>query len=80
MQELIEQLKDLQQAVAKACQQLDLEQLQSQLALLQKEAENPDFWQDQQKAQASMKQQAKLQARSSALARASATASLRASL
>lgn len=63
MQELIDKLSKIQTAVAKACDQLNLSSLQNQLQELQRAAQSPDFWQDQQKAQSSMKQQSKLQAR-----------------
>jgi peptide chain release factor 2 len=63
VQDLINQLQNLVQAVKVALGQLDIAKLEEQQARLQAASQRPDFWQDQQKAQEAMKQQSKLQAR-----------------
>lgn len=63
MQELISQLTSLQTALQQALEHLDLPKLERELAELQAQSQQPDFWSDQQKAQSIMQQQSKLQAR-----------------
>jgi len=63
MQELISQFIQLQSAVAEALKTLKTAQLETELAGLVKQSQAADFWNDQTKAQAAMKQQSSLQAR-----------------
>ena len=63
MQELISQLSALQLALADALKLLKTTQLEAELGALQANSQEADFWTDQTKAQASMKQQSSLQAR-----------------
>jgi peptide chain release factor 2 len=63
MQELISQLAQLQSAIADAISTLQLGDLEAELASLVTQSQATDFWSDQSKAQAAMKQQASLQAR-----------------
>jgi peptide chain release factor 2 len=63
MQELISQLSSLGSAVADALSVLKISQLEEELTALQAASQAPDFWSDQTKAQASMKQQSSLQTR-----------------
>jgi peptide chain release factor 2 len=63
MQELISQLSALQSALADALKLLKTAQLEAELSTLQVNSQSADFWADQSKAQASMKQQSSLQAR-----------------
>lgn len=63
MQELISQLRNLQTALDQALSRLHLEKLEAELAELQQQSQQPDFWSDQQRAQAIMQQQSKLQSR-----------------
>lgn len=63
MQDLISQLTQLQSAVAEALVSLKIADLEHQLADLLKQSQSVDFWNDQAKAQATMKQQSSLQAR-----------------
>ena len=63
MQELISQLSQLQSAIAEAIKTLKITQAERELAGLAEQSQAADFWADQAKAQAAMKQQANLQAR-----------------
>lgn len=63
MQEQINLVTQLRAELQKALLQFDFVGLQSQLTKLESEAAAPNFWQDQQKAQAHMQQQSKLQTR-----------------
>jgi peptide chain release factor 2 len=63
MRELLAEFKTLQKALEAAIAQLKITDLQDELATLQKQAEDPNFWKDQTTAQAAMKRQSNLQAR-----------------
>jgi peptide chain release factor 2 len=63
MQELISQLKTLHSAIAEAIVTLKLTEAEVELAALVQQSQAADFWSDQTKAQAAMKQQSSLQAR-----------------
>lgn len=63
MQELTTQLQQLQTAIQEAVDRLQLVDLQKELEQLRAQAQAPDFWADQSKAQAAMQRQAALQSR-----------------
>jgi len=63
MQELISQLSQLQSAITEAIKTLKISQAERELADLVEQSQAADFWTDQAKAQAAMKQQATLQTR-----------------
>lgn len=63
MQELINQLSELQSAIAEAIKALKISQLEAELAALATQSQAPDFWSDQASAQSVMKQQSALQTR-----------------
>jgi peptide chain release factor 2 len=63
MHEQILELENLNQQLEKALDQFGFETLQAQLLKLEQNSMQPDFWQDQQKAQAHMQAQSKLQNR-----------------
>ncbi|MEO8785393.1 MAG: peptide chain release factor 2 [Candidatus Saccharimonadales bacterium] len=63
MQDLIKQLRQLLDDLATALRQLDIAQLETELAKLQAASQAADFWADQSVAQDNMKHQSKLQAR-----------------
>lgn len=63
MHEQILELENLSDQLQKALFQFDFDGLQAQLSALEQDATRPDFWQDQQKAQAHMQAQSKLQNR-----------------
>jgi peptide chain release factor 2 len=63
MQDLIKQLRQLLADIAQAQKQLDISQLEAQLAKLQAVSQQADFWTNQTAAQTNLKQQSKLQAR-----------------
>lgn len=50
MREVILKIKELKEKIAKTWQILDLDKTQVELRDLEKQSENPDFWQDQKKA------------------------------
>ncbi len=56
-------LQQLDVQLQKALQQFNYSALQQQLNMLESQSSEPDFWQDQQRAQAHMQQQSKLQHR-----------------
>jgi peptide chain release factor 2 len=62
MEEVTKAFTTLLVEVRQACQQLAIEAKEQELTQLQARSQDTDFWQDQQAAQAIMKQQAKLSA------------------
>jgi peptide chain release factor 2 len=62
MQEITQSLQKLSEQVRLALKRLDISGKQQELAAFSDESSQPDFWQDQQKAQQVMKQQSKLSA------------------
>lgn len=63
MQELEKQVRELENIVSNAVEKLKLDEAESHLAKLRDQAEAPNFWSDNQSAQANVKQQAKLKAK-----------------
>ncbi|HVU59842.1 MAG TPA: peptide chain release factor 2 [Candidatus Saccharimonadales bacterium] len=63
MDELLERARVLEGAVADAMRQLHAPKLEQRLAMLRQRAAEPDFWQDNQTAQAVMKETAALETR-----------------
>ncbi|HEX7368608.1 MAG TPA: peptide chain release factor 2 [Candidatus Saccharimonadales bacterium] len=63
MDELVAKAKGLQREIQAAAEQLQLPALERELARLQQESEQPDFWADNLRAQDVMKQIARLEAR-----------------
>lgn len=63
MQELINQFNQLNTELAAAINSLQLDELEADLAKLQAQSQQSDFWSDPTKAQVAMQEQAKLQAK-----------------
>ncbi len=63
MENLAEQAKDLQTEVERAVERLNIKELEGQKSKLDKQAAEPDFWQNPAKAQDIVKQQSKLERR-----------------
>lgn len=63
MQDMIQTARQLQDAIAVAIEQLDIQTQEKQLAELKQQTEDPDLWTDQERAQRLMKQQSVLEGR-----------------
>lgn len=63
MSEQSKQIQELQQAIIAAAQQLNIEQLNTELQTLKSQSQESDFWNDSSSAQTVMKQIAKLEGR-----------------
>jgi peptide chain release factor 2 len=63
MEQLAQQLADLKQAINDAAEQLRLSELTTQIAQLESQIAQPDFWSNQVQAQQTSKQLAKLKSR-----------------
>ncbi len=63
MNDITNQAQALLSDVAAAVAKLDIDNIQKELQTLKQASETPDFWKDNQSAQANMKQQAKLEAK-----------------
>ena len=63
MQEELARARDLQASVTGAMEQLDIAGAEARLATLKQQSERPDFWQDNQAAQVTVKEIARLEAR-----------------